>query len=274
MLTVLAFLMFVATSDERPLSQQTIATCFSENANPSDQVEACTVLLKTGEAQGDQKGQQTRAAALYGRAAAYRRAGELDESIDDLDALTELLPSAPEVLILRGVNYYDKGQYDRAIKDFDHALEMNPKSGEAYMERGMAYRMKDQYPQALSDYDRALKLLPDNPTVLNNRAWAYYALRKNDEALADIERVHAIPFENAGTQDTHAHILAALGRQDEAMKAFRRTMDLGGAARIKDYQQLLTSRHGYDDLEVDGKMTAATLQALEDCVRKGCRLRE
>ena len=69
----------------------------------------------------------------------------------------------------------------------------------------------------------------------------------------------AIPFENEGTQDTYAHILTALGRHDDAAKAFRRAMDLGGSPRIEDYQRLLKTKHGFDDLELDGRVTAATL---------------
>jgi tetratricopeptide (TPR) repeat protein len=60
----------------------------------------------------------------------------------------------------RGENYRRKGDYDRAIADLDHAIRLDPNFISAYYNRGTIYVSKGDFDRAITDFDRAIRLAP------------------------------------------------------------------------------------------------------------------
>lgn len=71
----------------------------------------------------------------------------------------------------RGVAYKRKGEYDHAIKDLNAAIAMDPKYVAAYLTRGDAYEKKGGNARAMSDYDMAIMLDPKDADPYNYRCW-------------------------------------------------------------------------------------------------------
>ena len=122
-------------------------------------------------------------------------------------------------------------------------------------------------------YDIWIRLKPGSPNVYNGRAWSRYLHGQNAEALHDVNHSLSLLPTNPVVIDTKAHILAALKRPQEALTEFERAMEIGGASRVKKYQEAL-KEHGYDPGPVDGNYGEATQQALLACLSAGCRLLE
>src|SRR5262249_48403667 len=101
----------------------------------------------------------------------WRRHGELDQALVDLDQAVRLGFSDAGAYNERGLVWYDKQRYDRAIADFNQALKINPNLAAALVNRGMAFRSKGDYDRALADFEQA-SIPPNLPANTQNGAFA------------------------------------------------------------------------------------------------------
>ena len=96
---------------------QDLAACRAD-APPETQVAACNAALTANTA--------ARVELLLGRAAAYRKAQQREQAINDYtEAMRLQLPTA-RVLFARGQTYREAGDRRRALTDFDAALRLDP----------------------------------------------------------------------------------------------------------------------------------------------------
>ena len=56
--------------------------------------------------------------------------------------------------------YKKKGDYDRAIADLDRAIQLRPDYGLTYAQRGAVYGIKGHYDRAIADFKIAAGLCP------------------------------------------------------------------------------------------------------------------
>jgi tetratricopeptide (TPR) repeat protein len=145
-------------------------------------ISGCTAIIQAGK-------DPALSLAFYSRGEAYRRKGESDRAIQDLDQAIKLDPTDKGGLAhsSRALAYFGKGQYDRAIRDYDQVIASNPKDATAFYGRGAAYDRQGKGDRALQDYEHSLALSPTMMPALLNRGSAYLTLNRRDAAMADFD---------------------------------------------------------------------------------------
>ena len=160
-------------------------------------------------------------ALYFNRATAYRKLGQFQRAIEDLDrALLLPVPRLngkddesllglrfyyyDHIRLVRGTAYLDLGRADRAIEDLDRSIKSYSSfSGwraqdeltDAYIQRGRAYRFLGQQERAIEDYTKALfrMLLSPHPEVFAYRCEASNELGEYRKAMGDCNRAIDTP---------------------------------------------------------------------------------
>jgi lipoprotein NlpI len=175
------------------LTQREIDRC-TETAKPAEAIPACTSVITSGRWSG-----KDLARVYYNRGLAYRRAGDYDRALADLDDAIKAEPGKVVSIIDRGVVHRAKGNLARAIDDFTNALALCAKTpcGEqtqatAYAGRGDSRRDQGDNDRALADYSEAIRLAPKNATLYEVRGRAELYAGSLPQALADFEQASEI----------------------------------------------------------------------------------
>jgi tetratricopeptide (TPR) repeat protein len=95
-------------------------------------------------------------------------AEQLDAAIADFDASLKFAPSS-EALTLRGFAYKRKGDPEKAMADLEAAIKLNPKEALAWRVRGATWASKGDYQKAVADYSESIRIDPENPDSLHHR---------------------------------------------------------------------------------------------------------
>ncbi len=171
--------------------------------------------------------------AIYARAIAYHRLGELDTAIASMDVLLEREPDNPHFHELKGQIYQENGRPDLAAAPYERAVALKPDS--SLLRAALAAVLLDQNPQ--SDHTEALKQLtialalePNNPFAWYQRSRAHEY--RGETALAryaSAERFFAVG--DLG----RASSLAARARQDldRSTPEWLRATDIVNFARLE-----------------------------------------
>lgn len=105
--------------------------------------------------------------ALHERAMFYKRRGDLDKALENLDiALSK--QSCKTGLADRGDVLFEKGQYQQAIDSYTRAMRGTSRFS-YHRGRARAYEKLKKYKEALSDYDSAIALNPDDSASKKER---------------------------------------------------------------------------------------------------------
>ncbi len=176
-----------------------------------------------------------------------------------------------EVHTNRGFLYWRLGQVPEAMADLNEAVRLSPKHSGVYVNRGSLFATLGNHSLAEQDYRTAVDLNPENPGALNNYARMQLEQGDYSAALALMEKALALKSDMDVLYDSQAHALMGLGQIAAAEAAFGRAAALGGASRVRRYQQMLAAK-GYDPGRFDGVMDATTQAALSACIRDNCRL--
>ena len=102
------------------------------------------------------------------RAIAYRRLGELDAAIAELEAARGLDPRLPEVHANLGNALLERGDRDAAKSSFEHALGLRPDFAEALNGLGDTELALGDHARARERFERALTLDPSFHEALYN----------------------------------------------------------------------------------------------------------
>lgn len=103
--------------------------------------------------------------ARFGLAKAYIEAGENDEALNILNALTEDYPTA-EILYQKGRAYFNKGSVEEAISSFRTVLSLSPNHANALYSLALALEEEAEIEQALYYYKKVESLNPANIEVI------------------------------------------------------------------------------------------------------------
>ncbi len=106
------------------------------------------------------------AMAFQYRGTSYRRQGNLNKAILDLDQAVELAPNDPKVWISRGVILVSQGNNSAAINDFTQALRIQPTNGMALVNRAGLLEIAGDVGGAKRDYQTALNAGMRHPHVI------------------------------------------------------------------------------------------------------------
>lgn len=104
------------------------------------------------------------AGALNGRAAINVERGEYDSAIVDLTKAIDIRPTADRFLN-RGAAYRRKGEFERALADLNESIKLDATDGDTYYLRGLVFSRQENFPAALADLRKAADLKPDEDFI-------------------------------------------------------------------------------------------------------------
>ena len=115
--------------------------------NPEARIAACTRLLSANPADFY---------AIGNRGIAYRRVGDYDRALADIETVFRMRPHLAGLYAERGMIFARMGQNAAALRDFDEALRRDANLIQVYFERSMVYEDTGQLDRARADIERAL----------------------------------------------------------------------------------------------------------------------
>jgi len=236
-------------SGAQAFNQKVMNTCGSSK-DLDAAIKACTQLIDGKETK------DTKAAAVYNRAWAYRNKGEFDLAIADHTRAIELDPKGHRPFADRGAVYHEKGEYDLAIADATRSIELNPKESITYNNRSQAYRKKGDYDRAFADLNRAIEINAKNSNAFYNRGSTYLDKSDYEHAIADLTRALVLDPKRADARKYRAIAYLKTGKLDLARA------DLTKALELKpDYAEAKATLAELEQAEAAAKGVPAPQQA-------------
>lgn len=220
--------------------------------------------------------------ALYLRADAAARSGDLKAAIDEFSRAIEADPGFALALNARGVARVAVGDPDPALNDFVAATYLDPPLADAHASYG-AYTVLQAWPPAEGEggfraFEEALRLDPKLALAYNGRGCLQFGRGKFREAAADFEKAVVllpslgIPVANKGfaeAYDTRRITLAGLGAQPGmALQSESRQRDELVRSEDRALQKLIPDNAIRDKILVYPHLPPAEQRRLVDKVGK------
>jgi tetratricopeptide (TPR) repeat protein len=125
-------------------------------------------------------------ADLYiSRAECYRKTGETNRAMTDIEKFLNLYPQNKKALSLAGKIETAAGDYLKALEYFSENLRYHPNDPECYIDRADAYLLSRSWDWAMKDYSMSLDLDPSNSEVWLNKGIALFNSGKKEDACHD-----------------------------------------------------------------------------------------
>jgi tetratricopeptide (TPR) repeat protein len=160
--------------------------------------------------------------ALFFRAGAYHRAGELDKALADYNVLIGRIKNAAGTEIDENAKYHDQKNLVRILSA-----------------RGSLYYQNGNLSKAAEDYTSILEILDVNPIkkaeVFYKRAVVYYSMKQNDKAVSDILKVIDITPYNDRLYEFIGIIRASQKDYKTACKYFEKALSINPANKSSYY---------------------------------------
>jgi tetratricopeptide (TPR) repeat protein len=150
---------------------------------------------------------------------AYRRKGDLPESLRSLQRAGALVPGNASVITNMGMLYEAQHDPARARRAYEHALELLPDNPLAL--NNLALLMSSDassLPKALEYALHARRLMPESMQIVDTVGWIY--LQQNKPANA-AEQFKTAVTASAANPEFHYHYAMALHRQGKTADAAR-----------------------------------------------------
>ncbi len=153
------------------------------------------------------------ARSLIGRGDAYSALGLNDEALNDY---TRVIDSGVSWLLAararnnRGALYAERGEFELALADYTAAIDHEPTYTQAYFNRALLNDDMGRVAEAQDDYRALIALAPDDDQAIRNLAWLLATTPKNEQrdgAEALILAERALALKN--NSDAHAVLAAA-----------------------------------------------------------------
>lgn len=190
--------------------------------------------------------------AIFNRAYAYEYMGNIDNALQDVQALEKAFPDSAYVYFYKGllqtnarsykegitsfqkslalddtnletyINlatlYYFSGQLDSAKSWLKDVLKQNPEEANAYNTYSQIYLSEGDHQNALIAINRALQIVPREPYFMNNRGQVYLEMVDLDRALEDINASILRDPSNAWAYRNKGRYYLAKGEYRQAAK--------------------------------------------------------
>ena len=188
-----------------------------------------------------QKGDNTRAVEMIGRAVAirpnvapfhanlaeaYRALGQLDRAVGCCKAALGLAPNYPEALSNLGLAYQGLGRTTEAVDTFRRALELRPNFAPAHNNLGIILRELNQHDEALEHFRRAVELDPAYAPALTNLGQMLLDRNQAEEALPHCQEAVRLQPDMAALHHNLGNALRQLERYVEARAAYLEALRL------------------------------------------------
>ena len=122
------------------------------------------------------------------RADCYRKTGENEKALKDIEKYIEIYPENKSALSLAGKVEAISGDNLKALEFFSKNLKLHPNDPECYIDRANSYFVSKTWDMAISDYSMALDLRPENSDVWLNKGISLLNSGKVKDACHDFRR--------------------------------------------------------------------------------------
>jgi tetratricopeptide (TPR) repeat protein len=150
-----------------------LAKAQTEASNPAGASVTYTQLLNKGIADAE---------LLVLRADCYRKTGETDKALIDIEKYLSYYPENKTVLSLAGKVEFAAGDNIKALEYFSNNLKLHPNDADCYIDRANAYFVSKTWNWAIKDFSMALDLNPGNSDVWLNMGIALLNSGKSEDA--------------------------------------------------------------------------------------------
>jgi tetratricopeptide (TPR) repeat protein len=122
------------------------------------------------------------------RAECFRKTGETDKAIADIEKYLTLYPADRKALSLAGKLNASSGDNLKALKYFSDNLKNNPNDPQCYIDRAGSYFSARSWDWAVKDYTMALDLDPSNSETWLYKGIALLNSGKTEDACYDFKK--------------------------------------------------------------------------------------
>lgn len=205
-----------AFSVTAPASAQTDGTdwqtCINPNSAPEQAIASCTQTLS----QARRMSAVQVATAYNYRGYAYRRKGDNNRALTDIDEAISINPGYALAYSNRGYLHASMGNRDKAIRDYDEAVRLEPSNPLFYYVRGQTHASGGNLDQAINDFNRAIELRPGEAAGYKERGRAYALKGEHARAVSDFDRALSINPQLADAQKLRDESRARLSGSQSA----------------------------------------------------------
>ncbi|TAL60379.1 MAG: tetratricopeptide repeat protein [Bacteroidetes bacterium] len=156
-----------------------LANAQTASSNPAGASVTYSQLIGSGVADAE---------LLIQRAECYKKTGENDKAMKDLEKYLDIYPGNRVALSLAGKVETAAGDNLKALEYFSKNLKIHPGDAECYTDRANSYFASRSWDWAINDYSMSLDLKPANPEVWLNKGIALLNTGKVEEACHDFRR--------------------------------------------------------------------------------------
>jgi len=122
---------------------------------------------------------------LISRAECFRKTGEKNRAMADIEKFLGLYPQNKKALSLAGKVESASGDYLKALEYFSENLRYHPNDAECYIDRADTYLLSRSWDWAMKDYSMSLDLDPSNSETWLNKGIALLNSGKKEDACHD-----------------------------------------------------------------------------------------
>jgi tetratricopeptide (TPR) repeat protein len=128
------------------------------------------------------------------RAECYRKTGEYEKSLQDIERYLGIYPENNLAIRIAGKTEAASGDNLKALEYFSRNLKLNPDDPQCYIDRGDSYFKARTWEWAINDYAMSLDLNPGNADVYLNKGIALLNTGKTEDACIDFR--HSLSLGN------------------------------------------------------------------------------
>lgn len=152
--------------------------------------------------------------------------GEEQEAIAHFDRAIALDPDHAQALYGRAVALQKTGNVAAALPDYERALKLDPANVEAWYNFGAAHQLMQSFEEAFAAYSKTLELSHNYVQALANRGLTLHALGRDAEAVADYDAAISLDPLDKILHFNRAVSLMRLGRAEDALASFEHAFRL------------------------------------------------
>jgi tetratricopeptide (TPR) repeat protein len=165
-----------------------LARAQTESSNPSGASLTYSHLVDLGIADAE---------LLLLRAECYRKTGESDKAIKDIERYLGYYPENRNAISLAGKVESAAGDNLKALEYFSNNIKLHPNDALCYVDRAGSYFISRSWGMAISDYSMSLDLNPGNPEAWLNKGISQINIGKTEDGCHDFRRAFSLGSKRA-----------------------------------------------------------------------------
>ena len=126
------------------------------------------------------------------RADCYKKTGETDKALTDIEKYLEIYPENKSAISLAGKVEALSGDNLKALEYFSKNLKLYPNDAECYIDRANSYFVSKSWDLAIKDFTMSLDLKPGNSDVWLNKGIALLNSGRLEDACHDFRKAFSL----------------------------------------------------------------------------------